>query len=147
MRVAYENVISKPPEVVFPWIAQPEKAMKWQKNVKGGEIVLSKPAVVGTTFKETIEENGRSLEMHGSITQYVENSIIGFHLDSKIHSVDVSYSVQDVKGRTKVNVAAVIRWKFPMNIVSLFVAKKMERNLVGQLESEVLELKRICETE
>lgn len=146
MRVAHEDVISKPPEVVFPWIAQPEKAMKWQKNVKGGEVIVSKPEVVGTTFKETIEEDGHSLQMHGEITQYAENRIIAFHLDSKIHSVDVSYSVQEINRQTKISVAATIGWKFPMNIVSLFAGKKMEKNLAGQLESEVLELKRICET-
>ena len=145
MKVTYQNVISKPPEVVFPWIAEPEKAMKWQKNVKGGEILVSKPGMVGTTFKEVIEENGGSLEMHGSITGYVENKVIAFHLDSRIHTVDVSYSLQDSNRQTRIGIVANIRWKFPMNIVSLFTGKKIARNLTTQLESEVLELKRICE--
>ena len=146
MKVTYQNVISKPPEVVFPWIAEPEKAMKWQKNVKGGEILVSKPGMVGTTFKEVIEENGGSLEMHGSITAYVENKVIAFHLNSRIHTVDVSYSLQDSNRQTRIGIVANIRWKFPMNIASLFAGKKIARNLTTQLESEVLELKRICET-
>jgi Polyketide cyclase / dehydrase and lipid transport len=147
MRVACENVISKPPEIVFPWISEPEKAMKWQKNVKGGEILVNKPERVGTTFKETIEENGRSLQMHGTITEYAENRLMGFHLESNIHSVDVSYTVEEMNTQTRVSVFAIIKWKFPMNVLSLFLHKKMERNLAGQLESEILDLKRICETE
>jgi hypothetical protein len=79
MRIAYENVISKPPEVVFPWIAEPEKAMKWQKDVKGGEITINKSEVIGTTFIEVIEEDGNRLKMIGTITKYVVNNIIGFH--------------------------------------------------------------------
>ena len=145
MRVTCENVISKPPQVVFPWIAEPEKAMKWQKNVKGGEVLVSKPEMVGTTFRETVEENGGSLEMHGSITGYVENKVIAFHLESRIHTVDVSYSLEDSNRQTRIGIVANIRWKFPMNIASLFAGKKIARNLTTQLESEVLELKRICE--
>jgi hypothetical protein len=147
MRIAYENVISQPPEIVFPWIAEPEKAMKWQKNVKGGEIIIKKPGVIGTTFKEIIEEDGNSLEMDGTITKYIKNKVIGFHLESKIHEFDVSYSLEEINQKTKFSIEAIIRWKFPMNVISLFVGKKMEKNLVKQLESETLELKKICETE
>lgn len=146
MKVTCENVISKPPEVVFPWMAQPEKAMKWQKNVRGGEVLVSKPGMVGTTFKETIEENGRGLEMRGTITEYVENTVIGFHLESRIHAVDVRYSVAEVDRQSRISIVANIRWKFPMSIVSLFAGNKMARTLTRQLESEVLDLKRICET-
>jgi hypothetical protein len=147
MRITCENEISKPPEIVFPWIAEPEKAMKWQKNVKGGEIIIDKPEKIGTTFKEVIEEDGKSLEMHGIITKYVKDKIIGFHLESKIHEFDIDYSVGEINKATKISIEAIIKWKFPMNIISLFIGKKMEKGLTKQLESEILDLKRICETD
>ena len=43
MRITYENEILQSPEIVFPWIAEPEKAMKWQKNVKGDQRQLKLP--------------------------------------------------------------------------------------------------------
>ena len=147
MRITYENEILKPPEIVFPWIAKPEKAMKWQKNVKGGEILINKPEVIGTIFREVIEEDGKSLEMHGIITKYVENKIIGFHLESKIHVFDVNYSVEKINKATKICVEASIHWIFLMNIISLFIGKKMKEGIIKQLNSEFLELKRICESE
>lgn len=147
MRITYENEILKPPEIVFPWIAEPEKAMKWQKNVKGGEIIINKPEIIGTTFKEVIEENGNSLEMYGIITKYIRNKIIGFHIESKIHEFDVSYSLEEINRATKISIEAIIKWKFPMNIISLFIGKKMGKGLIKQLESEIFDLKRICETE
>jgi len=34
-----------------------------------------------------------------------------------------------------------------MNIMSLFIGKKMKEGIIEQLNSEFLELKRICESE
>jgi len=145
MRIYYSNQISKPPEIVFPWIADPEKAMKWQKNVKGGEIIVDKPEIVGTTFKEVIEEDGNVLEMEGTITKYIKNKLMGFHIKSKIHEFDVSYALEEIDKTTKLSVDVIIKWKFPMNIISLFIGKKMKERLIKQLDSEVLDLKKLCE--
>ena len=147
MRIFCSNEILKPPDLVFPWIADPEKAMKWQKNVKGGEILINKPEIIGTTFKEVIEEDGNILEMQGEITKYIKNEVIGFNLNSKLHEVDVSYTVEEINKATRLSIEAIIKWKFPMNIISLFIGKKIEEGLKNQLNSEVIELKRICESE
>jgi len=146
MHITYEIAISKLPNVVFPWIANPDQAMQWQKNVRGGEILVETPEKVGTTFIEIIEEDGNELEMDGMITEFVEDEIIGFHIESRIHAFDVRYSVEENEGGSKVSTEIDIRWKFPMNVISLFIGKKMEANLLGTLETEFLELKRICET-
>jgi hypothetical protein len=145
MRIAYEDVILKPPEVVFPWIAEPEKAMKWQKDVKGGEIVINTPEVIGTAFTEVIEEDGNQLEMNGTITKYVANKIIGFHLESKIHELDVCYALEELDKKTKFKIDVVIRWKFPMNLISLVIGKRIKASLVKKLGSETLALKKLCE--
>lgn len=145
MRIIYANKILKPPEIVFPWIAEPDKAMQWQKNVKGGEIIINKPEVIGTTFKEEIEEGGDSLEMYGVITRFIRDQIIEFHLESKIHNLDVSYSVEEFNKNTEIKVDARINWKFPMNLMSVFIGNKMKKGIAEQMESEILELKRICE--
>ncbi len=120
-------------------------AMQWQKNVKGGKILVETPEKIGTTFKETIEEDGSELEMHGSITEYIEGKIIGFHIDSRIHEFDVRYSVEEIEGGSIVSTEVNIRWKFPMNVMSLFIGRKMEASLLESLETEFHELKRICE--
>lgn len=147
MRIECEELIPRPPEAVFPWIAEPEKAMRWQKNVKGGEIIVSTPDMVGTTFTETIEENGRSLDMRGEITQWAENRSIAFHLESRIHRVDVTYSLEGFEGQTKVGVRADIGWKFPMSVVSFFLGKRMARGLAAQVDGELQDLKSICGSE
>ena len=145
MRIEYQDEIQQTPEKVFPWISEPEKAMQWQKNVIGGEIIISKPEIIGTTFREVIEENGKSLEMLGIITKYVKNEIMGFHLESKIHEFDISYTIEAIGRTTRLSIKADIKWKFPLNIFSKFIGKKMADELKKQLESEVQDLKKLCE--
>ncbi len=144
MRIVYEAEIQQLPEKVFPWIADPEKAMKWQKNVKGGEIIKNDPKIIGTTFKEIIEEDGNTLEMQGTITQYRKNRIIGFHIESKIHIFDVSYILEGKGNATKFTIETTIHWKFPVNIIIIFTGKKIVRKLKKQLELEVNDLKNFC---
>ncbi len=144
MRIVYEDEILQPPEKVFPWIADPEKAMKWQKNVKDGVIIKNNPKIIGTTFKEIIEENGKTLEMYGTITKYRKNRIIGFHIVSKIHEFDVSYVLERKEDTTIITIEATIHWKFPMNIFSIFFKKKIVEKMMNQLDLEVKELKNLC---
>lgn len=136
MRIIYASEICKPPEVVFPWIAEPDQAMQWQANVKAAEILIHKPGVVGTTFKEEIEEAGNRLEMRGVITKFVKDQVVAFHLQSKNHEVEVSYSLEEVNETTRVTVDARIKWKFPLNLLSLFIGRKMKTGISEQLKQK-----------
>jgi len=52
MRITASIDVSCRPEEVFPWIDEPDKAMLWQKGVKGGEIINKTPEKIGTTLKK-----------------------------------------------------------------------------------------------
>jgi uncharacterized membrane protein len=145
MKVSFHIHISKPAEIIFPWLAEPEKAMQWQKNVKSGEIIAKNPEVIGTTFKEEIEEDGKKLEMEGIITKFKQNEEIGFHLESKIHRVDVNYSIEEYDEKSRVTCGAKIKWKFPLNILSILLGRRMNKGISEQLASEFIELKNMCE--
>ena len=135
------------PEEVFPWIAEPEKAMRWQKGVKRGEILKETPEKVGTTFREEMAEDGKRIVMYGEITNYIQDQLISFHLESKIHTVDVSYSLVYNDNKSTFTVESTIHWKFPMNIISRFIGRKIKEGIMQQTESELAALKRLCETE
>lgn len=144
MKITYKDEILQLPEKVFPWIANPEKAMKWQKDVKSGEIIKNDPKIIGTTFKEIIEEDGNKLEMQGIITKYEKDKILGFHIESKIHIFDISYVLEGKENTTKITIKALIHWKFPMNVISIFIRKKIIEKFKRQLELEVKDLKGFC---
>jgi hypothetical protein len=121
--------------------------MRWQKGVKGGEILKATPEKVGTTFREVMEEDGNSIEMYGEITEYIQDQLISFHLESKIHTVDVRYSLSGDKNKSTLTSESTISWKFPMNIICIFIGSKIKKGILKQIESEFAELKRLCETE
>jgi hypothetical protein len=86
--------IESTPETVFSWLAKPEKAMVWMKSVSKTEMLNETPELVGTTFREVVEEGGRGIVIHGSVTGYDPCKSISFHLSSKIHMLDVEYSLK-----------------------------------------------------
>jgi len=145
MKITAAIDVSCRPEEVFPWIEEPDKAMRWQKGVKGGEIINETPEKIGTTFKEEMEENGKSLVMFGEITNYIKNKLISFQLESKIHRVCVSYSVVGNCNKSTVVAESTINWKFPMNIICLIIGHKIKKKILRQTKSEFAELKRLCE--
>ena len=147
MRITISVDLSCRPNEVFPWIAEPKKAMLWQKGVKGGKILKETPEKIGTTFEEVMEEDGNSLVMFGVITDYVQNELIAFHLHSKIHKLDVIYSIKGNKNKSTVTVESVIHWKFPMNIMSIFIGRKIKEKILKQTESEFSKLVKLCESE
>ena len=71
MKISTIIDIYSQPEEVFGWINEPDKAIRWQKGVKSGEIIKETPDKIGTTFKEVMEENGNSLIMFGEIIDYI----------------------------------------------------------------------------
>lgn len=120
--------------------------MRWQNGVKGGEIIKETPQRTGTTFMEEMEEDGKSLVMHGEITDYIPDKSISFHLESKIHQVNVKYWVTGNPDKSALYVESEIKWKFPMNIIAFFIGHKIKEKIIQQQKSELAELKRLCET-
>ena len=121
--------------------------MQWQKAVKGGEIIKETKEKIGTTFREELEENGKSLVMFGEIIDYIPDKLIAFKLESSIHTVYVNYSVYGNNNGSTLTVDTNIKWIVPMNLISLIIGNKIKTKIIRQTKSELSELKRLCETE
>jgi hypothetical protein len=147
MKINLAIEVSAEADEVFPWIDNPDKAMLWQKSVKKGEIIKETPEKIGTTFVEEMDDSENSLIMHGVITGYVRNQMITFQLESKIHKLDVCYSITGGGGKSLITAESNIYWKFPMNIMSIILGRKIKEGILKQTESEFAELKRLCEEE
>ena len=145
MEIASSIEIKNTPKTLFGWLENPEKAMEWMTSVAAGEILHETPEKVGTTFREVVEDEDGSIEMHGMITGFEANKSIAFHLESKVNLVDVEYRVEPTAEGARLDYRANIKWKFPVNIISIFAGKKMKQNILAQLDEELKMLKKICE--
>ena len=85
--------------------------------------------------------------MFGVITGYIQGKSIAFHLESKIHELDVNYSIEGNDNKSTITVKSTINWKFPMNIMSIIIGRKMKENILKQTEAEFAELVKLCEKE
>jgi uncharacterized protein YndB with AHSA1/START domain len=145
MKLTYTIDINSKPEKVFYWLGTPEKAMTWMTNVSKTEFIKKTPDMVGTTFKETIEENGRSTEMHGTVTAYRENRLLAFHLSGQYNIVDVEYQLKEINHATRVTVVSDIRFRSFLKLLSIIMWPFFRKKTLDQLQEEFIRLKKICE--
>ncbi|MDH5185044.1 MAG: SRPBCC family protein [Gammaproteobacteria bacterium] len=145
MKLTHSIEINAAPSLVFAWIKDPQRAIQWQTSVASGEIIKQTPWQVGTTFRETIEENGQSTELFGEITEFIPNQLIAFHLEGKFNVVDVSFRVEATRSGSRVTQQADLRFKGLVRLMSLFFRRTFRRKLAVQSQQEFARLKALCE--
>jgi uncharacterized protein YndB with AHSA1/START domain len=147
MKIALHIEIERPPEKVFPWLSDPGRAKTWMTSVTDTEILHETPERVGTRFRERVEENGRGTELVGEITGFTENRSIAFHLEGTYNSVDLEYRLGSSNTHTRLSFVSSIRFKSFTRVVMLLLGPWFKRKIVRQLESQLGNLKEICERE
>jgi uncharacterized protein YndB with AHSA1/START domain len=145
MKISFSIDINSTPATVFGWLEEPEKATKWMTSVTKTEILHETPERIGTTFREVVEEDGSGVELQGVITDFKPNKSISFHLDSRVNVVDVEYCVEEIQNGTRLTQNANVRWKFPVNVISIFMGVKIKQHISAQSQKEFEKLKELCE--
>ena len=145
MKLTYTIDINSTPEIVFSWLGTPERAMMWQTSVSKTEILHETPNMIGTTFREVVEENGRRVEMNGVVTDYRKDQVLAMHLDSKYNNVDVEYRLEEIGGRTRLTMISNIRLRSFLRVLSIILWPAFKKKLLGQLNREYARLKELCE--
>ncbi len=147
MKISYSIDIKSTPEAVFRWLERPEKAMLWMTSVTKTEILNETKELVGTTFREVVEEGGDAIEMQGAVTSWKPNESISFHLTSKVNIVDVEYCIEGAHDGVRLTENANIQWKFPVNIFSAIVGDRLKQKIIAQSEEEFGKLKQLVESD
>jgi uncharacterized protein YndB with AHSA1/START domain len=145
MKITYSIEIDSPPEQVFYWIGDPERAKVWMTSVTHTETLHQTPDWVGTTFREVVEDDEGSTELHGVVTGYQPNRSMGFHLSGKYNVADVEYHLEDIGGRTRLTQQTAMRFKGLAGVLSVFMGPVFKRQIVAQLDAEFARLKELCE--
>jgi uncharacterized protein YndB with AHSA1/START domain len=145
MKISYTIDINNKPEEVFHWLNNPERAMVWMSSVSKTELLHETTDMVGTTFREIVEENGRWTELHGVVTDYRPNQLIAFHLSGKFNVVDVEYRLEEIENRTRLTQNANIRFKSFIKVLSLLIGPMFKKKIMDQLQKEFATLKELCE--
>lgn len=93
MRFEHSVVIDSEPEVVFGWIGDPQRAREWQPDIAAAEVLHEEPDVVGTEFREVLEEGRGRIEMHGRIIEFEPGRSMAVQLEGHGVRVTARYEV------------------------------------------------------
>ena len=145
MKLTYTIEIKTTPEEVWYWLGNPERAMVWQTNISKTEILQATPDMIGTTFRETIEENGSGVEMQGVVTDYRENQSLAMHLSGKYNVVDVEWHIEEMGEHTRLTLYSNIRFRSFIKILSILMRPVFKKKITEQLQGEFARLKELCE--
>jgi uncharacterized protein YndB with AHSA1/START domain len=146
MKISFSIDVNSTPATVFGWLERPEKAVKWMTSVTKTEILHETSERIGTTFREVVEEDGNGVELQGVITDFKPGKLISFHLDSRVNIVDVEYCVEAIQNGTRLTQNANVQWKFPVNVISIFIGEKIRQKISVQSQKEFEKLKELCES-
>jgi hypothetical protein len=119
--------------------------MVWQTSVSHTEIIQQTSNWVGTTFRETIEENGRGTEVEGVVTEYRENTALAMHLCGKFHVADIAWRIEEADRHTRLTVQADVRFKSLVRLMSIVFHPAFRKSILAQLRKEFATLKELCE--
>ncbi len=145
MKLSYAIDIHASPARVFSWLGTPERAMQWQTGVSRTEILQQTPGMVGTTFREWVEENGRGTELRGEVTDYRVNESLAIRLDGEYNTVRVSYRLAELAGGTRLTMRADVRFKSFLRVANLIFRPAFKKKLLAQFNEEYARLKGLCE--
>ena len=130
---------------VFYWLGDPSRAMTWMTSVSRTEIIEKTPNWVGTTFRETVEEDGRGTELRGVVTDFVANERMAFHLEGQFNAVDVVWTLKERGEITEVSQVAEVRFKGLMRVVGVLFGTAFKKKITAQAQQEFAALKDLCE--
>lgn len=119
--------------------------MEWMTSVSRTEIIDQTPDWIGTTFRETVEEDGRGTELRGVVTDFRENERMAFHLEGEFNTVDVVWTLRARGEITEVLQVAEVRFKGLMRVLVLVLAPAFKKKITAQGQSEFAKLKALCE--
>jgi GNAT superfamily N-acetyltransferase/uncharacterized protein YndB with AHSA1/START domain len=144
MKVQLAIDIDAPPEAVWYWLGDPERAKTWMTSVGRTEYINRTADLVGSTFREYVQEGGRGTWLTGRIVAYVPNRRFAVHLEGDFNIADVVFTLQETAGGTRLTQTADLRFKGLLRLTGLIFGPAIKKNITRQSAAELAALKRLC---
>jgi uncharacterized protein YndB with AHSA1/START domain len=138
--------IAAPPARVFQWIYDPSRNRQWLPNLVEAEVLTSVPGEVGNTFRQVYVDNGRRIEMTGTVTGYEQDRYLACELTGPF-TLRVDYRLEDLGGGTRVTQNSAVQMKGFMKVIGLLLAPLMKKMAAKNSGSSFGKLKQLAEAE
>ena len=139
------EVVEAPPATVFAILDDVTRAPEWLKRCTQLDNVSGGPTAVGTKLRYHYKDGGRTGVMDGEVVAREPDRKLTNHFVDKMMEVTVDFDVQPgpTASQTRLTHTITIRTKgFGKALTPM-----INRQLPGQTESAMTELKRLAESE
>jgi len=145
MKFSMRVDIRATPEEVFYWLGDPRRAMAWMTSVTKTEYITQTPNMIGSRFREYVEEDGQAAELRGVITDFTPNERIAFWLESDYNTAQVVFSLERRGESTLLTQDVDLRFRGVTRLLSIFFGPAFKKKITRQSQSEFARLKELCE--
>lgn len=137
--------IEAPPEKVWPYLVEPEKAKQWFTLLKVFKYTSDKHEGVGSTFYWEEEAAGRLYKLHFEMTEWVENEVLAYRMTSgDFKSYDERWEIEATPTGSHFTFNDHIEFPYgPIGKIIGWFAARNARNTGGEF---LANLKRLAET-
>lgn len=101
MNYVVTTEIRAPQARVFLWLDGGERVKRWLPNLVENIDLQVMPEKVGSRFRHVYVENGRRMEMAGTVTAYEVDRRLACTLHGDVFDLIVDYRLDGVGGRTR----------------------------------------------
>jgi carbon monoxide dehydrogenase subunit G len=138
--------IDAPPAVVFKWIHDPACNRRWLPNLVEAEVLKSEPGEIGSRFRQVYVENGRRMEMTGTVTGYEKDRYLACELTGPF-LLRVDYRLEDLGGRTRVTQNSDVMMQGFMKIIGVLLKPLMKKVAAKNAGEAFSKLKQLAEAD
>jgi uncharacterized protein YndB with AHSA1/START domain len=147
MSNTYSIDIDAPPARVFKWIYDADLNRQWLPNLVEVEVLKKEPQGLGSRFRQVYMENGRRMEMTGTVTGYEQDRYLACEITGPF-LLNVDYRLDDLGGRTRVTQHSEIQFRsFAMKLLGALMKPLMRKMAEKNAGASFGKLKQLVEAD
>jgi uncharacterized protein YndB with AHSA1/START domain len=122
-------VIDAAPEVVFPYLYEPDRLRLWLGGFVESRSQTPGPLRVGTRSTDVFTENGRTIEMETEVIELKPNRSLGVTVDNKMVFTEQRYELRPEGAGTVVEIDMEARGKGLTRLMGPFLGGMLRKRL------------------
>ena len=136
--------IAAAPGDVFPWLADPERRLRWMGALVESESLTEGPPELGSRYRDVFEDHGQRIELEAELVEVEPGERLTARLVSRGFESTSSQRLEADGAGTRLTAAVETRYTM---LAARLLAPLVTRHAQKQLEADLARLKELVEAE
>jgi uncharacterized protein YndB with AHSA1/START domain len=138
--------IAAAPADVFPWLADPERRLRWMGALVESESLTEGPPELGSRYRDVFEDHGQRIELEAELVEVEPGERLTARLMSKGFESTSSQRLEAAGTGKRTRLTAAVETRYTM-LAARLLAPLVTRHAQKQLEADLARLKELVEAE